>query len=447
MSSGDPFAVLGLSRDADARAVKRAYAARLKATRPDEDPEGFVALRAAFERARAIAEAQARRKDARPASPSSKPEKEAEQEGDAGDADRDQARRVLRARTLARREEARTAVAEAAADRLARATQWMKAGGDADGLRAILADADDRARDDLGFDLLEVLARASDWGPDLSEWDEGWEADLSGRAARPDWLTDGTIRALHAVLPLHGLGPTDRLGRPQGTDDVATAWRANRWGEIASPVLMEAGDIDAPLPRLPVDEMRVAEIDRQNADAHGSHFDRDARRWMNMAPVPRAARDVMALLGAGPGAGRAAALAGVLDRDEVQGLDAYQELEALLRRALVEAASGRAEGRGPRPLVVPDWLDAEALELFDARYGWRDRHGRGWEAQAFDRLHRLMDRVLGPRAQAFPEYAAPAPPPPKRLPPERLPLLMRWWSLLMLYGGWRFLRLPDGWWL
>lgn len=42
---------LGLDADADERAVKRAYAARLKTTRPDSDPEGFQRLHAAYQAA------------------------------------------------------------------------------------------------------------------------------------------------------------------------------------------------------------------------------------------------------------------------------------------------------------------------------------------------------------------------------------------------------------
>ncbi|MGN6151068.1 MAG: J domain-containing protein [Lysobacteraceae bacterium] len=45
------FAALGLSPDADARAIKRAYAARLKTVRPDEDPEGFQRLNEAYQAA------------------------------------------------------------------------------------------------------------------------------------------------------------------------------------------------------------------------------------------------------------------------------------------------------------------------------------------------------------------------------------------------------------
>jgi hypothetical protein len=42
---------LGLGPDADERAVKRAYAARLKTTRPDTDPDGFQTLNAAYQAA------------------------------------------------------------------------------------------------------------------------------------------------------------------------------------------------------------------------------------------------------------------------------------------------------------------------------------------------------------------------------------------------------------
>ncbi len=50
---------LGLGPDADERAVKRAYATRLKTTRPDTDPEGFQALNAAYHAALAWVQSQA----------------------------------------------------------------------------------------------------------------------------------------------------------------------------------------------------------------------------------------------------------------------------------------------------------------------------------------------------------------------------------------------------
>ncbi|MEO1015836.1 MAG: hypothetical protein AAFX08_11680 [Pseudomonadota bacterium] len=54
MSYNDPWAVLGLMRDGATEGdVKAAYAEKLKVTRPDDDPAGFMALRAAFENARA----------------------------------------------------------------------------------------------------------------------------------------------------------------------------------------------------------------------------------------------------------------------------------------------------------------------------------------------------------------------------------------------------------
>lgn len=55
---------LGLDADADERAIKRAYATRLKTTRPDEDPEGFQALNEAY---RAALQWVQTRRDAAPA--------------------------------------------------------------------------------------------------------------------------------------------------------------------------------------------------------------------------------------------------------------------------------------------------------------------------------------------------------------------------------------------
>ncbi|WP_329740909.1 J domain-containing protein [Dyella sp. A6] len=56
MSTGlmSPFEQLGLPSDADERMVKRAYAQRLRHTRPDSDPEGFQRLHAIYQAALAV---------------------------------------------------------------------------------------------------------------------------------------------------------------------------------------------------------------------------------------------------------------------------------------------------------------------------------------------------------------------------------------------------------
>ena len=57
MAAESIWTELGIAPGADAAAIRRAYAARLKTIRPDTDPQGFARLRNAYERALAAAEA------------------------------------------------------------------------------------------------------------------------------------------------------------------------------------------------------------------------------------------------------------------------------------------------------------------------------------------------------------------------------------------------------
>ncbi|MGF1529523.1 MAG: DnaJ domain-containing protein [Candidatus Competibacterales bacterium] len=45
----DPFVVLGVPEDAAADAIQRAYLAAVRAHPPERDPEGFQAIRTAYE--------------------------------------------------------------------------------------------------------------------------------------------------------------------------------------------------------------------------------------------------------------------------------------------------------------------------------------------------------------------------------------------------------------
>lgn len=57
---GSIWSTLGVAATRDVGAIKRAYAIQLRITRPDDDPEGFQRLRAAYEAALALAEQSAR---------------------------------------------------------------------------------------------------------------------------------------------------------------------------------------------------------------------------------------------------------------------------------------------------------------------------------------------------------------------------------------------------
>ncbi|CAM2068125.1 J domain-containing protein [Sulfidibacter corallicola] len=53
----DPFALLGVSADADDAAIREAFLSRVRHVTPDRDPEGYQRLRRAYEQ---IADAEAR---------------------------------------------------------------------------------------------------------------------------------------------------------------------------------------------------------------------------------------------------------------------------------------------------------------------------------------------------------------------------------------------------
>lgn len=63
----NPWQLLELAPTDDARAIKRAYAKKLKLTRPDDDPKGFQALNEAYQRALQMAKHQAASSTAAPA--------------------------------------------------------------------------------------------------------------------------------------------------------------------------------------------------------------------------------------------------------------------------------------------------------------------------------------------------------------------------------------------
>ncbi|HKY92620.1 MAG TPA: hypothetical protein VJM11_16345 [Nevskiaceae bacterium] len=74
----NPWHVLGIAPTREARDIKRAYAAALKKTHPEDDPEGFQALRRAYEAALGLAQRAAAISEA----PEPQPEVPREPEGD-----------------------------------------------------------------------------------------------------------------------------------------------------------------------------------------------------------------------------------------------------------------------------------------------------------------------------------------------------------------------------
>jgi hypothetical protein len=389
----DPFKRLGLKRATATQAdVKAAYARLLKVTRPEDDRDAFMALRAAFEEARRVATF----RDAQ--QPDDPPVQDADDPA-LNPASNTASAPVSTPPAIPPRwtfdESLQWHFLDGPHGKLVEDTvRWMVAGGpDAAGFTAdvseqLIANPDING-DAYRTEVVQFIFTASD--PAGKSHEQDLWTPFEG--VRPGWLGDALIHALHDDLGLLRFQPPDTI--------VARNYNTVR--QLFAPAL--SGDTAL---ADPVDVIEIFEREETGyrKDAHGSYFDRSAKQWVDMSPVSVAMRDLEASFKNDLWDMEQKCRA-ILNRDEVQSLDEFQDLDARLRQFIC-TSTGINQGKSP-PLK-PAWMTKQMVLLFDDTFGWSRHYGsQPWQRQQYAWLHRIIGRYRDISGQmgGFQAIAAP----------------------------------------
>jgi len=378
MSLTDPFKLLGLDRATATEAdVKRAYAKKLKETRPEEDRDGFMALRQAFTLARRIAKnedvsraAPDASQDSPPAPPDAAPK--------AADPEPQTKPQPQPEVTWTHHNDIRWRLSSNAQGQLIlRSLRWMQAGGpDGDGFVQTFGDSlaanPDIDKTAVMANLCAFLNRegsdeyAVEMTPDWQEFD----------LTRPTWLTDDMIRILTGPIGLFDFPPTKSAGA-RVYNNVLALFKAAR------PEVIHSRDNLRP---LDVKAMYASEMSSRG-DSHGLYFDPEQMVWVDNSPAGLAMQDFRAEIDKGR-EDIAQRIAQILARDAVQPLDAYQALSEALHNLVCTATGVASPAKSP---VFPEWLTPDLVVLLDKTFGWSRQYGRDRvQRQRADWMHRVL---------------------------------------------------------
>ncbi len=298
--SSEAFGLLGLdARTATVADVKRAYAVRLKAIRPETDRDGFMALRQAFEQARSHATYMENVRASRIESRKRKAEDK---------------------QAAAARKAAPAPVAEAGAAEL------------------IVVPAQPVAEKPRPR---RKKAASTDQNAPLAVPDAELEK-------APDPVSDASREPFE--------WPAKSSVPPPSMASSGAEWAPDDTPDVFTPLPPEAGQPVAQYVR-PAAETAMDDIEAML----------DASPWRTQ-PV-EAWREI-------------------LDRDDLQPLDEFQDFSDRLRW-FVLTQSGHHEGETPK---VQAWMTGDVMKLLDERFGWTRSYGRNpWEQAQSQWLVRLYN--------------------------------------------------------
>ncbi len=381
MSSNDPFVILDLEKDtATVAAVKKAYSKKLKVTRPDDDPEGFMILREAFTQAKNQAQWLEQNPpntaiDSKDKTPhEEKPEikywhdKKLDYHFNSSPSGK------LIEKTIRWIQEQSCKSPREFFDSLSSEPGYQN--------------PDDRKIYE-NFLTKHIYYEAG--GEDYHDFcdDEGVDLDAI-QYERPEWLSNQTLISIHKHF--------DLASKP--AEYEWDALQINCMKSMFEPVLLENGIINKLTKHHSVIDFRAKEIEEYNKDDHGSYYDKEKRQWIDKSPVGLAMRDIEELIKKPWAGADKQQWSSILEREELQSIDEFQELDRRIRYFVTDQ-TGHGQERRPKKL---NWLSREVTLLLDDTFGWRHQSARNtWEYDHFAWLDKIVGEYRA-KVQLNPTY-------------------------------------------
>lgn len=371
MSLIDPYGLLGLKKnEATLKSAKIAYSKKLKVTRPDDDPEGFIALREAYTSVKnELQWAQDNQQDL-----ATEPALPEEDDHRAGQPEQDIKFWYDKKLDFHFNSSPSGKLIE-------KTIRWIK--------------IEQAAAPDTFFDWLCSLGEYSD--PETAKtyvdflhgrifYDAGGDDDFlydhdvfyeQTEFERPDWLSDEVILAIH-----HQFG---FLGRtPENEWD---ARHLNCIKTLFEPVLIKNGELVEPSEPINVLEFHAKDLNERDGDEFGSHFDIEEKQWIDCSPVGTAMRDIRSLIEAPADTVSLDHWQQIILRDELQVIDQFQQLDQQLRYMIVNV-TGIGDKIAPK---LPPWLNKHLVIFLDDTFGWSHQTSRDiWEHDHYLWLHKII---------------------------------------------------------
>ncbi|PCJ94299.1 MAG: hypothetical protein COA52_05400 [Hyphomicrobiales bacterium] len=364
MPLNDSYDTLGLVRDsATSKTVRLAYAKKLKTIRPEDDPEGFMVLRTAYETVRREIQWQEQdlARNATKTDVDSQSESTKSQQTPKPDSDIDLGRAAHFNQELKA-----WLPADALGHLVEHIVRWVVE-ENASQPKQFFATLNEHAAFTDTDNTQKLTRKLSDYfinwvanAADIFD-DYGALADVSN-IKKPKWLTDEAIIAFYEYFQWF----------PQDAQESWEARQINALAALFEPVLLAHNVISEPLQRIDADELEALEITQQNQDDFGSYFNRQTRKWVDQSPVGCAVQDAQALVDRDSGAGILGAWEEIIEREALQPIDEFQSLsQRLLELICHETGFGnREQPKTP----IPNWLTGPVLRRLDNQFGWSSQN-------------------------------------------------------------------------